>query len=261
MGYEKLQIIEKVHLQFCKQILNVKKSTPNFMVFGELGRLPLEIQVKLRMVSFWSKLVHDENKLSSILYKLIFSINNNERNGSKWLKFIKSVLDNTGMGYIYTEQYIDFKCYKQELKQNLCDQFIQKWFSDIRNSSRGQFYKLFKTDFYFENYLSRLSFQNRCWITKLRTSNLRLPIETGRWFKVLRENRICKLCNTNIGDEYHYLFSCKNQDVERNRRKYIPKYYKNNPNVYKMKGMLSLCNISLSKSLAIFIKKLASLLN
>ena len=260
-GYENLQIIEKVHLQFCKQILNVKKSTPNFMVYGELGRLPLEIQVKLRMVSFWSKLVHDENKLSSILYKLIFSINNNERNGSKWLKFIKSILDNTGMGYIYTEQYIDFKCYKQELKQKLCDQFIQTWFSDIRNSSRGQFYTLFKTDFYFENYLSRLSFQNRCWITKLRTSNLRLPIETGRWFNVLRENRICKLCNTNIGDEYHYLFNCKNQDVEHNRRKYIPKYYKNNPNVYKMKGMLSLCNISLLKNLAIFIKKLASLLN
>ena len=82
------------------------------------------------------------------------------------------------MGCIYIEQYIDFKCYKQELKQKLCDQFIQKWFSDIRNSSRGQFYKLFKTDIYFENYLSRLSFQNRFWITKLRTSNLRLPIET-----------------------------------------------------------------------------------
>ena len=61
------------------------------MVYGELGRLPLEIHVKLRMVSFWSKLVHDENKLSNLLYKLIFSINNNERNGSKWLKFIKSV--------------------------------------------------------------------------------------------------------------------------------------------------------------------------
>ena len=107
------------------------------------------------------------------------------------------------MGYIYNEQYIDFKCYKQELKQKLCDQFIQKWFSDIRNSSRRQFYTLFKTDFYFENYLSRLSFQNRCWITKLRTSNLR----------VIGENRICKLCNTNIEDEYNYLFSCKNQEL------------------------------------------------
>ena len=70
------------------------------MVYGEQGRLPLEIQVKLRMVSFWSKLVHDENKLSSIVYKLIFSINSNERNGSKWLKFIflKGVLDNTEWG-------------------------------------------------------------------------------------------------------------------------------------------------------------------
>ena len=165
----------------------------------------------------------------------------------------KSVLDNTGMGYIYTEQYIDFKCYTHELKQKLCDQFIQKWFSDTRHSSRGQFNTLFKTAFYFENYLSRLSFQNRCWITKLRTSNLRLPIETGRWFKVRRENRICKLFNINIVDEYHYLFSCKNQDVEHNRRKYILKYYLKNPNVYKMKGMLSLCNISLLQKTLLYL--------
>ena len=62
--------MEKIHLKLCKRILNVRLTMPNYIVYGELGRYPLEIRVKLRMVSFsfWTKLVQSENKLSSILY-------------------------------------------------------------------------------------------------------------------------------------------------------------------------------------------------
>ena len=49
-GFENIQIMEKIHLTFCKRILNVRLTTPNHMVYGELGRCPLEIRVKLRMV-------------------------------------------------------------------------------------------------------------------------------------------------------------------------------------------------------------------
>ena len=37
-GFENIDIIERIHLKFCKIILNVKKSTANFKVYGELGR-------------------------------------------------------------------------------------------------------------------------------------------------------------------------------------------------------------------------------
>jgi hypothetical protein len=36
-GFENKNIIEKIHLQFCKKILGVRTSTPNCMVYGELG--------------------------------------------------------------------------------------------------------------------------------------------------------------------------------------------------------------------------------
>ena len=39
-----------------RNILKMKSSTPLFMVYGEFGRYPLEIQVKVRMIKFWSKL-------------------------------------------------------------------------------------------------------------------------------------------------------------------------------------------------------------
>jgi hypothetical protein len=53
------------------------------MVYGESGRYPLEIRVKLKMVSFWTKLVQSENKLSSILYRLMLQIHQSENHDFK----------------------------------------------------------------------------------------------------------------------------------------------------------------------------------
>ena len=44
-GFSNLDTIERLHLKFCKYVLCVCKSTPNFMVYGELGRYPLPISV------------------------------------------------------------------------------------------------------------------------------------------------------------------------------------------------------------------------
>jgi hypothetical protein len=63
-GYENLKILEQIHLKICKRILKVRNTTPNFIVYGELGRFPLEIRVKLRMISYWCKLVNNETQLS-----------------------------------------------------------------------------------------------------------------------------------------------------------------------------------------------------
>ena len=72
-GFENIKNLEKMHLQFCKRVLKLRISTPNYMVYGELGRYPIEIHVKLRMISFWNKLLCNENKLSSIMIGLCFN--------------------------------------------------------------------------------------------------------------------------------------------------------------------------------------------
>ena len=41
--FSKLDIIERVHLKFCKLLLNLKKSTPSYMIYGELGILPIYV--------------------------------------------------------------------------------------------------------------------------------------------------------------------------------------------------------------------------
>jgi hypothetical protein len=91
----------------------------------------------------------------------------------------------------------------------LRDQFIQKWDSEINNSSHRQFYLGFKHDFCLENYLLRLCEYSRKWITEFRTSNLRFPIETVCWYNIHRQDRKCNFCGNGIADEFHILlFRC-----------------------------------------------------
>lgn len=72
LGVGKNDNIEKVHLQFLKRILGVRITTPNFLIYGDLGRYQLYINIKIRMLCFWSRLL-ETDKLSSKIYKLLYS--------------------------------------------------------------------------------------------------------------------------------------------------------------------------------------------
>ena len=71
-GFENNEIIERIHLKFCKLLLHLNTSTPDCMVDGELGRYPISIDIKVRMIKFWYKLIiGKQSKLSHICYKLL----------------------------------------------------------------------------------------------------------------------------------------------------------------------------------------------
>lgn len=44
-GHTKSKDLERIHLKFCKKLLNVKISASNVIVYGELGRFPYMLTV------------------------------------------------------------------------------------------------------------------------------------------------------------------------------------------------------------------------
>jgi hypothetical protein len=83
----------------------------------------------------------------------VLQIHQSGNHDFKWISFVMSIFGNTGLGYIN----INIHSLKPVLKEHLHDHFIQQWFTDIENSSRGEFYSIFKFEFGFEKYLSRIS--------------------------------------------------------------------------------------------------------
>ena len=83
------QDIEKVNLKkFCKYLLGLSDKTTNVMAYGETGRRPLEIQIKTRAITYWSKLFNGKpTKLSYIIYTLLYQLHLNNIFMSDWIKF------------------------------------------------------------------------------------------------------------------------------------------------------------------------------
>ena len=55
--FHKAKEIEQVHLNFCKGLLHVKRTTQNDFVYGELGRYPMYIFRYCRIISYWLKII------------------------------------------------------------------------------------------------------------------------------------------------------------------------------------------------------------
>ena len=169
------------------------KSTPNVMVYGELGRYPLSISVKVRMLTFWANVINCNTSKLTGIYLLASRNHNINSIRSPWITFVKGILDECGLCNIYSCTQVNVLWLKHTVKRILCDQYLQQWNSEKCNSSRGINYRMFKHDFKLENYLLELSTKNTRILCKFRTGNVKLPIENGRWFNSEGDDRICHL--------------------------------------------------------------------
>ena len=225
-GFGDNAIIERAHLKLYKLLLNSKTSTPSYMVHGELGRYPIELDIKLRIISYWTKLIYHTYMTENLPLK--------------WIKFTENIFHECGFSYIWDGQNFPHENWLKAVifKQRLMDQFIQNWFSKIIDSPKTINYRIFKTKFEFEEYLNVLKYKNAVLLCRFRTCNTKLPIETGRWLNIPRHHRVCILCiNRNIRDEYHYLFEC--QFFAQKRKECLPKYFITRHNTLKCSELMS----------------------
>lgn len=109
-GFHKGDAIEKIHLEYLKIMLKVRKNTSSLMVYNELGRLPLCIQRKIRIVKFWFKLLESENCIMKSIYQDMF-----ERAKKypcvkyNWLLNVKHLLFSLGFGEVWYSQNVTNK--------------------------------------------------------------------------------------------------------------------------------------------------------
>ena len=135
------------------------------------------------------------------------------------------------------QSFTNGKWVKLTVKQKLKDLFLNSWYNTIETNDAYLTYKLFKKKFGFERYLIDIPHHLMKYLLRFRTNNHRLPIESGRWTKTNINERTCTLCNSNIGDEYHYLLECKSLDNE--RKQLIPTKYLNRYNTIQFDHILN----------------------
>ena len=156
------------------------------------------IRLKIRQLSFFTKFVAQLKKDSS--KKAVFDAIQDSKS-----EFIDH----------YVRLLVSHNS-KDEIQQH----YATKLTSEINDLAatgdnyKFRLYKLFNPD------LKPLDLYNVHYkFPRLRMSAHRMPIETGRWRRLKREDRTCTSCNT-LGDEEHYIYTCP--EIDRNKLTDIP---------------------------------------
>ena len=261
-GYENIKLFESFYLRYLKYILKLKKSTPNCMLYGELGVYKIDITVKCRMISFWLKLATDdnENKFAVKMFYYLKSLHDEGIVYFKWYAFVKKILDDCGFSHFwYNIGNVNSKWLVEAIKLRLKDQFKQEWQHDIMHSNKTIVYRIYKDTHCYEIFLSKLNSKSRLALCRFRLSNHKLPIERGRFSNIERERRFCQLCNENmIGDEFHFILECP--ALQHLREHFLPKYCQTCPNTLKLYNLFTTRNMNILNRLCKYIIEASKLI-
>jgi len=109
------------------------------MIYIELGWFPIEIAIKVKMMSYWVRLLTGkETKIKRTI-----------RNGQS--RETGNIIDYTDYSYIWFQQIFQNSDLLLALTRNrLHEQFIQGWHSLIQNSPKAINNRLLKDNFVFE---------------------------------------------------------------------------------------------------------------
>ena len=205
--FKDTNIMEKLHIRFCKQILGIHSKSSNHACRAELGRLHFAYNIYCNVIKYWNRLcsINEDCLVNEALY-LSFKIASKGK--VTWISSVKYILQ------LINESMIISKIYNMHtIKKKLKDLFLDQFFKKLNNNSKLEIYNTVKRNYIFENYLSEIKNPNhRVAVTKLRTSTHKFPIETGRHKNIPRSQRKCTISDADeIGYEFHYLMKCTNQ--------------------------------------------------
>ena len=165
-GFHAALDVERVHLKFLKQILGVRTQTCNNVVYGEIGRVPLSVIRKVRVLKFWFKIIKNPH---SLLYKIFqYQIDNSYLDS--WLSKVKQLLNELGFSFLWNNSNIT-NLQLTRIIERVYDQYYQLWYEALRTSSKLSTYRPIKTKFAAEKYLNCITYgRHRSEVAELRCS-------------------------------------------------------------------------------------------
>ena len=126
-SFSQANAIERVHLQFYKNILGVKKNTQNVFVYEELGRTKYITRRYFDIVKYWFKVSSaPDNIYSKIIYNLMLQDIEQLPNKVNWTSLLRDMLMALVFYNVWLNQGVgNYNGFMPVLKQRLIDNFIQ----------------------------------------------------------------------------------------------------------------------------------------
>ena len=210
LNLPKINPIETLHIQFCKELLGVQKQTVNIGVLLELGRLPLSIYAKKYAIKNWERISLKRQANTLLLTSYDASLE------SGWASSIQKSFSIIGLENLYSNEIMHTKAPNVQLFLKEKHTFQETALLTLQNMSKLRTYKTLKQNAFFEEYLTSIqNVSDRISLTKFRLSNHKLMIEKGRYHNIKPSERVCPFCPNKVEDEFHFLIKCPTYMIQR----------------------------------------------
>ena len=206
----------------------------------ETGRFPIIIKVFISMIKYTFHLLNTSSNI--VCAALSTNIHLSQNGYNYWFRYIERIFKFCGLDHLlYTPDTMEIYIQLGKLAKTLKSLFLNKWSNDkIHFKKTGSKISLLldlKDKFEISEYLTKSKVaKHRIAISKIRINAHKFPIETGRYEQISRENRKCPFGCALLGDELHYILTCKHPFLTDIRRPYIAEINKLNGQFSSLDG-------------------------
>ena len=226
-------VIEKVHVFALKRFLNVSIRTPNAMAYGELGRYPLYVNLSVKCIKYWLRILKmPHHRLPFKAYRMLVYLHENNRN--TWATSVCFFLHKYGFREAWIHQSVgDENVFLKLLRCRLINEFEDQWHSNLVQSERFSLYRTFKNGLNLSPYLECVKhIKARMSLIRVRLGVSQLNMHKLRFRTNASDTELsCPFCEHQLENEVHFVLKCpKYRSL---REEYIPAKYWNNPSQFR----------------------------
>ena len=201
--------LEKWHRKFMRSILRLPSNSVCSMVYGELGRSPLQHRWHKQVLRFWNRLLSTPNEL----LKAAFVENSRmsqlapspgQAVGTNWCSQVERlILHFAAPGPLSVYEDLDVRQYSEMFFRSFRHAALSS------ESHMSVYYRMFKQRHVYSAYLSEVhNVHLRVLLTRFRSGCHWLAVNEGRYSGIPRDQRVCPHCPSVVEDEHHFLLQC-----------------------------------------------------
>ena len=84
-GFQKIDMLEIFYIIFFKHIIIMRPSTPNCMINGEVGKLPLQVSVDKQLIAYWFRVLNkDVHTFAYKVYMIVLNLFRRDKYKTQW---------------------------------------------------------------------------------------------------------------------------------------------------------------------------------
>ena len=231
---KEIEVLEKIDEQLLRKILDCPSKTPKYLIYLELGIVPISFLIKSRRLGFLKYILDQED--SALIKQVVKAQEIDPKNGD-WISSVRKDFRKLGINYSF-EKIKEFSAFT--LKSVIKEQIEKTALKNLKLQIKSKGKELSYEKLEMQNYLksdSDLNLEEKKVAFKLRSRMVELKMNMKNKHKTLTCD-VCELNNEIHNETQEHIYICENYKCGGNEEQDVKEIFLNNRYTMKLKQVV-----------------------